>query len=209
MKKILIADDHCAIRNGVKLILLNELEDVEFGEAVNASEVLKKMNEKTWDLIILDMDMPGRNGLEVLKQMKAEKCAIPVLMFSMHQEAQFALRALKGGAKGYLCKDSAEEELVKAMQIIFSGKKYITPSVAELLASQLEYPDEKAPHELLSDREYQTLLLIAKGKAVSQIADELSLSVATISTFRARILEKMGMANNAELTHYAIKIDLV
>ena len=209
MKKILIADDHSAIRNGVKLILSNEFADVEFGEAVNASEVFKHVNNKKWDVIILDMDMPGRNGLEVIKQLKDDKANIPILMFSMHPEGQIAVRALKAGASGYLSKDTADTELVKAIQLIFSGRKYITPLLAELLADQLENPQDKAPHELLSDREYQTMLLIATGKTVSQIAEELSLSVATISTYRARILEKTGMKTSAELTSYAIRNNLV
>ena len=209
MKKILIADDHSAIRNGVKLILSNEFADVEFGEAVNASEVFKHVNNKKWDVIILDMDMPGRNGLEVIKQLKDDKANIPILMFSMHPEGQIAVRALKAGASGYLSKDTADTELVKAIQLIFSGRKYITPLLAELLADQLENPQDKAPHELLSDREYQTMLLIATGKTVSQIAEELSLSVATISTYRARILEKTGMKTSAELTSYTIRNNLV
>ncbi len=209
MKKILIADDHSAIRNGVKLILSNEFSEVEFGEAVNAAEVFKEVKGKKWDIIILDMDMPGRNGLEVIKQLKEDKANIPVLMFSMHPEGQIAVRALKAGAAGYLSKDTADTELVKAIHLILSGRKYITPLLAEQLAEQLENPQDKAPHEFLSDREYQTMLLIAKGKTVSQIAEELSLSVATISTYRARILEKTGMKTSAELTSYAIRNNLV
>ena len=208
-KKILIADDHSAIRNGVKLILSNEFSNIEFGEAINAKEVFKKVKEKKWDILILDMDMPGRSGLEVLKQLKDEKEDIRVLMFSMHPEEQVALRALKSGAFGYLSKDTADTELVIAVHQIMDGKKYITPAVAEMLASQLENPDNKAPHEFLSDREYQTLLLIASGKTISEIAEELSLSVPTVSTYRARILEKTGMKTSAELTRYAIRNNLV
>ena len=204
MKRILIADDHSAIRNGVKQILTNEFSDVEFGEAVNAVEVFRKVKEKKWDILILDMEMPGRNGLEVLKQFKDEKINTPVLVFSFHPEAQVAIRALKSGASGYLSKDSADAELVKAIQQILSGRKYITPSLAEQLATQIGNPLDKALHELLSDREYETFLLIAKGKTVSQIAKELSLSVPTISTYRARILEKTRMKTNAELMSYAI-----
>jgi two-component system, NarL family, invasion response regulator UvrY len=209
MRRILIADDHSAIRNGVKLILADEFKDVEFGEAKNGVEVFRRIKEKKWDLLILDMDMPGRNGLEVLKQLKEEKENIPVLIFSMHPEEQIAVRALKSGAAGYLSKDSADTELVKAIQQILSGRKYITATLAEQLAAQLENPTDKAPHELLSDREYQTLLLFASGKTVTQIAEELSLSVPTISTYRARILEKMGMKTNAELTSYTIRNRLV
>lgn len=209
MKKILIADDHPAIRNGVKLILKSEFTDVEFGEAANAIEIFKKLKETSYDILILDMDMPGRNGLDVLKQLKDENKKIPVLIFSMHPEEQIAVRAIKSGAQGYLSKDAASEELGKAVNHILSGRKYITPTLAEQLAEQLENPSGKAPHELLSDREYQTLLLIASGKAVSQIAEELSLSVPTVSTYRARILEKMNLKNSAELTHYAVSNHLV
>lgn len=205
MKKFLIADDHSAIRNGVKLILSNEFAECEFGEAVNGIEVLKKIKEKKWDILILDMDMPGRNGLEVLKQLKEEKCTVPVLMFSMHAEEQIAVRALRGGAFGYLSKDTVDSELIKAVNLIITGKKYITQTTAELLAEQLENPQNKEPHERLSDREYQTLLLFANGKTVSQIAEELFLSVPTVSTFRARILEKMNMKTTAELVSYALK----
>jgi two-component system invasion response regulator UvrY len=209
MKKILIADDHPAIRNGVKLILSEEFNEVEFGEAANASEALGMLRLKDWDILILDIDMPGRNGFEVLKQLKDENLHIAVLVFSMHPEAQIAIRAFKSGASGYLAKDSADTELVKAIHQILSGRKYITPSLAEQLINQLEHPLDQSPHALLSDREYQTLLLIASGKTVSQIAEELSLSVATVSTYRNRILGKMNMKNNAELAHYAIRNNLV
>ena len=167
------------------------------------------INEKKWDILIQDIDMPGRNGFEVLKQLKDDGIKTPVLVFSMHPEEQIAIRAIKLGAAGYLSKDTADEELIKAIRVIMNGKKYITPSLAEQLVMQLENPNSKAPHELLSDREYQTLLLIAKGRNVSQIAEELSLGVPTISTYRARILEKTGMKTNAELATYAIRNNLV
>ena len=209
MKKILIADDHSAIRNGVKLILTSEFHDVEFGEATNSNEIFKKLKEKKWDLLILDMNMPGRNGLEVLKQLKEEKSSVKVLMFSMHPEDQIALRAFRTGASGYLSKDTADTQLIIAVNQILNGKKYITPEMAEQMVAQLENPTDKLPHELLSNREYQTLLLIASGKTISQIAEELSLSVPTISTYRARILEKMNFKNSAELTHYSLSNHLV
>lgn len=209
MKRILIADDHPAIRNGVKLILKNEFSEVEFGEASSGTEVTKILKDKKWDILILDMDMPGRNGLEVLKQLKDEGSKIPVLMFSMHPEEQVAVRAFRSGAMGYLSKDAAGNELANAINTILTGRKYITPRIAEQLIIQLQNPDNKAPHEHLSDREYQTLLLFAKGKTVSEIAEELSLSVHTISTFRARVLEKMGMKTTAEAVSYAIKNNLV
>jgi DNA-binding NarL/FixJ family response regulator len=209
MKSFLIADDHAAIRKGVKLILSNEFSEIEVGEAVNGSEALRIIREKKWDMLILDMDMPGRNGLDVLKQLREDGNKIPVLMFSMHPEDQIAVRALKSGASGYISKDSADTELIKAIHKILSGGKYISGEVAEQLVSQMEKPADKSPHELLSDREYQTLLLIASGKTVSIIAKELSLSTPSISTYRSRILEKMNMKTNAELTTYAIRNNLV
>ncbi len=209
MIKVLIADDHKAIRSGVKQILSDEFGEIEFGEAANAIEVIKKIKEKKWDILILDINMPGRNGLEVLKQLKDEEAGLRVLVFSMHPEEQVAIRVLKLGAYGYLTKDAADTELTQALRQILSGKKYVTPLIAEKLVSQLENPDNKAPHELLSDREYQTLLLIAAGKTVSQIAGELSLSVPTVSTYRARILEKMSLKTSAELANYAIRNNLV
>jgi two-component system, NarL family, invasion response regulator UvrY len=208
-KKILIADDHSAIRSGLKHILVNEFSNIEFGYATNSGEVFQIVKEQSWDVIILDIDMPGRNGLDILKQLKDEHINIPVLVFSFHREEQIAIRAFKSGAFGYLAKDAADTELVKAINTILSGKKYISPQVSEQLISQLENPGNKFPHELLSDREYQTLLLIASGKTVTEIAEDLSLSHPTISTYRARILQKMNMKNNAEITNYAIRHNLV
>lgn len=209
MKRILIADDHLAIRNGVKQIIAHRLNAVEFGEASNAVEVFKLVKDKKWDMIIVDMDMPGRNGLEIIAQLKDQNSKIPALMFSMHPEEQVGIRALKAGALGYLTKDSSGEEMIKAIELVLSGKRYISPFIAEKLASQLENPTNKDSHELLSDREYQTLLLFGHGKSVSEIAKDLSLSIATISTYRTRILEKMGMKTNAELVCYAIRNNLV
>jgi two-component system invasion response regulator UvrY len=208
-KKILIADDHSAIRVGVKQICKGEFPLVQFGEAVNYTEVFQKLKESDWDILILDIDLPGRSGLDILKQIKAEKIKVPVLMFSFHIEDQIALRALKIGASGYLSKEVADTELVKAIGKIMDGKKYISPSLSEKLLDILDDNSNKEPHELLSDREYQTLLLIASGKTVSEIAGMLYLSKPTISTYRARILEKMKMKNNAELTTYAIIQKLV
>jgi len=197
--KILIADDHSAIRVGVKQICSTEFPFVKFGEAVNYAEVFQRLKEHDWDILILDIDLPGRNGLDILTQIKAEKLKIPVLMFSFHSEEQIALRAMKLGAA----------ELVKAINQIIKGKKYISQSLSEKLLSLLDDKSNKEPHELLSDREYQTLLLIASGKTVSEIAGILCLSTPTISTYRARILEKMKMKNNAALTTYAITQKLV
>ena len=208
-RKILIADDHSAIRVGVKQICNNEFPAVVFGEAFGYAEVFQKIKENNWDILILDIDLPGRNGLDILKQLQAEKIKIPVLMFSFHSEEQIALRALKLGAAGYLSKDAADLELVKAINQIISGKKYVSESLSEKLLSMLDENSSKEPHELLSDREYQTLLLIASGKTVTEIAGILCLSSPTVSTYRARILEKMKMKNNAALTTYAITQKLV
>lgn len=207
--RILIADDHFAIRVGIKHLLSKEFRDVEFGEATDAQDVFARLHELPWDLLILDINLPGKNGFEILKQLRDERMSTPVLVFSMHREELVALRALKAGASGYLSKDAADTELPRAVHQVLSGRKYITLPVAELMASQLQNPGSEAPHELLSDREYQTLLMIASGKTVSEIAEELSLGVSTISTYRVRILEKMGLRNNAELTHYAIQHRLI
>jgi two-component system, NarL family, invasion response regulator UvrY len=208
-KKILIADDHSAIRIGVKQICTSEFPTVQFAEAVNYAEVFQKLKEHDWDILILDVDLPGRNGLDILKQIKAEKLKVPVLMFSFHCEEQIALRALKMGAAGYLSKDAADMELIKAINKIMEGKKYVSQALSEKFLEMMDSNSTKEPHELLSDREYQTLLLIASGKTVSEIADMLSLSTPTISTYRARILDKMKLKNNAELTTYAINQKLV
>jgi two-component system invasion response regulator UvrY len=208
-KKILIADDHSAIRLGVKQICTSEFPGLQFGEAVNYAEIFQKLKENDWDILILDIDMPGRNGLDILKQIKAEKIKVPVLMFSFHSEEQIALRALKIGASGYLSKEAADIELVKAINRIMEGKKYVSEALSEKFLEMLDDNSTKEPHELLSDREHQTLLLIASGKTVSEIADMLFLSTPTISTYRARILEKMKLKNNAELTTYAISQKLV
>jgi two-component system invasion response regulator UvrY len=208
-RKILIADDHSAIRIGVRQICANEFPAVQFEEAVNSTEVFQKLKETDWDILILDIDLPGRNGLDILKQLKAEKNKTPVLMFSFHVEEQIALRAMKMGAAGYLSKDAADMELVKAINKIMDGRKYVSPSLSEKFLDMLDNNSTKEPHELLSDREYQTMLLIASGKTVSEIADILFLSTPTISTYRARILQKMKLKNNAELTTYAISQKLV
>ena len=208
--KILIADDHSAIRIGIKQICTGEFPFVQFGEATNYSEVFQRLKESSdWDILILDIDLPGRNGLDILKQIRAEKLKLPVLMFSFHGEEQIALRALKMGATGYISKDTADLELIKAINRILSGKKYVSPAISERFLDMMDDNAMKEPHELLSDREYQTLLLIASGKTVSEIADMLCLSTPTISTYRARILEKMKLKNNAELTTYAISQKLV
>ncbi len=209
MLTLLIADDHSVVRRGLRQIL-EETPDIEVGdEAVDGNEVLEKVRGGTWDALVLDITMPGRNGLDILKEVKAEYPRLPVLILSMHAQEQFAARVLKAGASGFLPKESAPDELVKAVRKICSGGRYITTEQAENLVSHFNGQGDRPPHELLSDREYEVLRLIASGKAVSQIALEIKLSVKTVSTYRARLLEKMGMKNNAELTHYAIKNALV
>jgi len=207
--KILITDDHTVVRQGLKQILKDEFPEAEFGEAASGNEALDKAREISWNVIIMDISMAGRNGLEILKQLRVEDIKTPVLMLSMHPEDQYAVRVLKAGAHGYLTKESASDELVLATRRLLEGRKYISISLAEKLANDLEKDLNKPVQELISDREYQVLCLIASGKTVSQIAEELSLSVPTISTYRARILQKMNFKNNAQLTHYALEQGLV
>jgi two-component system invasion response regulator UvrY len=207
--RILIGDDHAIVREGLKQILAETSDMAVAGEAANGQEVLEQVSKNDWDLLLLDIAMPGRGGMDILKQLRSERPELPVLMLSMYPEEQYAVRALKAGASGYLTKESAPEELIAAIRKVSQGGKYVSSSLAEKLAVYLETDHEKPVHELLSDREYQVMLMIASGKTVKQIADELSLSVKTISTYRSRTLRKMGMKNNAELTYYAIKHALV
>ena len=209
MIKLLIADDHAVVRRGLKQIL-EETSDIEVsGEATNSREVLELVGSKHWDVLVLDITMPGRSGLDILKEIKQLSPRLPVLVLSMHAEEQFASRVLKAGASGYLPKESAPEELVKAIRKVCLGGKYISPAQAEKLVYLFDSASDKPAHDSLSDREYEVLRLIASGKTVTQIADEIKLSVKTISTYRTRILEKMKMHTSAELTHYAIKNRLV
>ena len=190
--------------------ILSEESDIgEVGEAQNSQEVLELVRKKSWDIVVLDITMPGRGGLDVLKELKELHPKLPILILSMHPEDQYAVRALKAGASGYMTKESAQDELVKAIRKILQGGKYVSPSLAEKLAFNLEVRTEKPPHETLSDREYQVMLMIASGKTVSRIAEELALSAKTIDTYRTRILEKMKMKTNAELMKYAIRNKLV
>jgi len=209
MIKILIADDHTVVREGLKQIVAETSDMVVSDEASNGHEVLNKALSSDYDVIVLDITMPGIHGLDVLKQIKSQKPALPVLVLSMHPEEQYAVRVIKAGAAGYLTKESASDELITAIRKVSSGRKYITSSLAEKIASDLETDAEKLPHEFLSDREYQVMCMIAEGKTVKEIADELYLSVKTISTYRSRILEKTGMKTNAELTRYALQNSLI
>ncbi|HKB57945.1 MAG TPA: response regulator transcription factor [Lacunisphaera sp.] len=207
--KILIADDHAVVRQGLKQILADEFSRAVFGEAGTAQEAITKVWENEWDVVVLDITMPGRTGLEVLAEIRKSRPHLPVLVLSMHPEDQFAMRVLKSGAAGYMTKESAPEALVGAIKKVLAGGRYVSPALAEQMASYLGTDVQKPPHERLSDREFLVLRLIASGKTVSQIAGELALSVKTISTYRVRILEKMLMSSNAELTHYAIQSRLV
>ena len=207
--KVLIADDHAIVREGLKQILADTKDIVVAGHAENGNEAIKLSREDLCDVLLLDISMPDRSGIEVLKQVKKESPQIAVLMLSMHREDQYAIRSLKAGASGYLNKQSAPAELVNAIRQVASGRKYISAALAQELANQINDNHEIPLHETLSDREYQTLTMIASGKTVSDIAAELVLSVKTISMYRSRLLQKMKLRHNAELTHYAIKNHLV
>jgi DNA-binding NarL/FixJ family response regulator len=209
MIKILVADDHAIIRKGLKQIVSDKSDMLVHGEAANGHEVLNKIRKTDYDAVVLDISMPGMDGLDILKQLKIEKPKLPVLVLSIHPEEQYAMRALKAGASGYLTKESIPDEMITAIRKIVHGGKYISPTLAEKLACYLETDIEKQLYETLSDREYQVMIMIANGKTITEIANGLSLSVKTISTYRSRILEKMKMKNNAELTHYAIRQKLV
>lgn len=209
MIRILVVDDHAIVREGLKQIL-GDVNDMSVrDEAGNGQEALSKIRDAEFDVVLLDISMPGRSGLEVLKEIKAERPKLPVLILSMHAEEQYAIRALRAGASGYVTKASAPDELIGAIRKVSCGRKYVSSSLAEKLALELDIDTKKPPHETLSDREYQVMLMLASGKSVKEIADELCLSVKTISTYRSRVMEKMGMKKNAELTLYAIQNHLV
>lgn len=209
MIKILIADDHAVVRKGLKQILVEAFPSAHIEEVGDAEALIKKIIKSEWDVVISDLTMPGRSGLEALQQIKEYYPKLPVLILSMHAEEHYAIRVLKAGASGYLNKDSASDELVNAVNRVLSGRKYITPSIAEKLAATLDHDNDRPSHEQLSDREFEVLKSLAAGKSVSEIAHSLSLSVTTVSTYRARILVKMNMKANAELTLYAVENKLI
>jgi DNA-binding NarL/FixJ family response regulator len=209
MIRILVADDHSVVRQGVKQILADVSDMAVKDEAQNGSETLEKVLRNDYDVVLLDISMPGRSGLEVLEDIKNQRPKLAVLILSMHPEEQYAVRALRAGASGYLTKASAPQELIGAIRKVAGGGKYVTSSLAEKLADELEIDTEKLPHERLSNREHQVMLMLAAGKSVSDIAGELCLSVKTISTYRTRIMDKMGMKKNAELTLYAVRNKLI
>ena len=209
MLRILIADDHAIIRKGLKQILLEEYPSAIIEEVNDAEAAINKTITNEWDILICDLSMPGRSGLDVLQHVKQNSLKLPVLILSIHPEEQYAIRALRAVAAGYLSKDAATEELVKAVQRILQGRKYISSSLAEIMASELYQDTSKPPHELLSDRELHVFKLIADGKSVSEIAEKLSLSITTVSTYRARILDKMEIKSNADMTRYALEHKLI
>jgi two-component system, NarL family, invasion response regulator UvrY len=209
MIRALIADDHAVVRQGLRQILMETPDMVVTGEACNGPEALEQARGGAYDVVVLDITMPGRSGFEVLKELRLEDPALPVLVLSMHSEEQFAVRLLKAGASGYLNKESAPEELVKAIRKVVSGGRYVSPRLAEKLAFEIDSGSDKLLHETLSDREFQVMRMMASGQTVKEIAAELALSVKTISTYRARILDKMNLHTNAELIHYAIQNQLI
>jgi two-component system invasion response regulator UvrY len=209
MIRVLIADDHTVVRRGLRQILLEGFPTAVVEEVPDAEELIKRVMHAEWDVVISDLSMPGRSGLDALQQIKQFNPKLPVLILSIHPEEHYALRVLKAGASGYLSKDSAPDELVTAIKKVLLGKKYITDSIAEKLASVLDKDSNKAPHEFLSDREFSVLKLLAAGKSVSDIADSLFLSVTTVSTYRSRIMQKMDMKSNADLTLYAVEHKLL
>jgi two-component system invasion response regulator UvrY len=209
MIKVLIADDHTVVRQGLKQILSGDPQLSVIGEAADGNEVLSALETLKVDVLVLDITMPGRNGLDVLKEVKRRRPTLPVLVLSMHPEDQFAIRILRAGAAGYITKESAPEELVGALRKVCSGGKYVSPQLAEKLVVFIEDETTRPPHEKLSDREFEVLRMLALGKTVSEVAEELLLSVKTVSTYRSRVLEKMKMTSNAEITRYALQNGLI
>jgi DNA-binding NarL/FixJ family response regulator len=207
--RVFIADDHAIVRAGLKQILAEERDISVVGEAESGLDAIKLFRKSRCNVLLLDISLPDRNGIEVLKQIKDDKPELAVLMLSMHREDQYAIRSLKAGAAGYLTKQSAPRELVGAIRQVAGGQRYVSAQLAQVLAAQIGEDHDKPAHENLSDREYQTLMMIASGKTVSEIARELSLSVKTISEYRSRLLAKMNLKTSAELTHYAIRNQLI
>jgi two-component system invasion response regulator UvrY len=209
MLRIIIADDHTVVRRGLRQILLDHFREAFIDEVIDAEGLVNKVMTEQWDVVISDINMPGRSGLDALKQIRGIYPDLPVLILSMNSEEHYAIRVLKAGASGYLSKDSASEQLIVAVEKVLSGKKYFSPYVIEQLANKVDADHSKLPHEYLSNREFDVMKLLASGKSVSDIAEQLSLSVTTISTYRTRIMTKTGMRSNSDLTKYAIENNLL
>jgi two-component system, NarL family, invasion response regulator UvrY len=209
MHRFLIADDHSVVRKGLKQILQDAYPFAFIEQVADAEDLLKKVSTEDWDAVISDISMPGRSGLDVLQQIKQIHPKLPILILSIHPEDQYAIRVLRAGASGYLNKDSAPEELVKALNQILSGRKYITPSIAEKLVFAFDQDAKKFTHECLSDREFEVLKMLAAGKSVSDISEQIALSASTISTYRSRIMSKLNLKTNADLTLYSIEHKLI
>ena len=209
MIRILIADDHAIVRKGLKQLLLEQYPTAQIGETSDAEDLISKVMKQDWDVVICDMSMPGRSGLEALQQIREIAPKLPVLIMSMYPEDQYAIRVLKAGGSGYLGKETIHDDLVKAIEMVMIGRKFITPSIAEKLADALDTDINRPPHQDLSNREFDVFKLLATGKSISEIASQLTLSTTTVSTYRARVLTKMNMRTNAELTRYALENNLV
>jgi|ERR1043166_5252426 DNA-binding NarL/FixJ family response regulator len=210
MIRLLVIDDHAVVRAGIKQFLADTPDIVIAGEAATADDAMRRVRgEEPWDAVLLDIALPGKSGVEVLKQIKRERPALPVLILSMHPESRYAVQLLRSGASGYLQKEAMPSELVRAIRIIVTGNKYVSAALAQLLASDLDASTQQPLHKSLSEREYQIFNRLAQGQSVSSIASELCLSAKTVSTYRTRVLEKMKLATNADLTYYAIKNDLL
>lgn len=209
MIRILIADDHAIVRKGLKQIVIEQYPTANVGETGDAEDLISKVVEQQWDVVICDMSMPGRSGLDALQQIKEINPKLPVLIMSMYPEDQYALRVLKAGAYGYLGKETIHDDIVKAIETVLLGNKFITPSIAEKLADNFDMDSKRPEHEVLSDREFDVFKMLAAGNSLTEIASKLSLSSTTVSTYRAHILEKMNMRSNAELTRYALEKNIV
>jgi two-component system invasion response regulator UvrY len=209
MIRVLIVDDHAIVRRGLRELLSDEFQGPAFGEAPDARQALEQLRKKEWDIALLDIALPGKSGLDLLKELKAEWPKLPVLVLSAHPEDQFAVRALKAGAGGYMTKECAPEELAKAVRKILAGGRYVSPTLAEALAMGVTKDLTRTPHETLSDREYEVMSRIASGKTVTEIGEELSLSPKTVSTYRSRVLLKLSVKNSAAIVQYAIRNGLV
>ncbi|MEO7727254.1 MAG: response regulator transcription factor [Burkholderiales bacterium] len=209
MTRILVADDHQIVRAGLKNLLADYNEFTVAGEAGSGTDTIKMVREEDWDIVLLDISMPDMNGVDTLKQIRRSKPDLPVLILTMHPEDQFAINLLRAGANGYVCKECAPEQLISAIRTVVSGRRYVSPALGDQLAGDLSGDSQKALHTELSEREFQVFCKLASGQAVSEIATELFLSVKTVSTYRSRILEKMSMKTNANLTYYAIKHGLI